>query len=318
MRRFLIKTLLFISFIVFAVFIVILIDRNFSNFKVGDNNKMLVVGHSHSECAFNDSLIDGFVNYSHSGESYFYSYIKMRKIIAQNPQLRTLFIEFSNNQIEKHMDQWIWGYKSMIFRFPRYSAFMGFESYKLLLVNNPKCFKESIFPLVKHNINMIFKGLDYTKVIGGYLYIDRNKTDSIVQSFSSKGVEQGVGQSLTANDVPISEKNLEYLRKLISLSKQHGIEVYFVRSPLHSKYPSFQNEPVFQSILASKFSDIEFLDFSHFSLPNSDFGDLEHLNFKGAKVFSKWFAKLLDKGLLDKDNKQKFIDREMEMRRQGL
>ena len=64
-------------------------------------------------------------------------------------------------------------------------------------------------------------------------------------------------------------------------------------------------------MLKSKFSDTEFLDFSQFQLLNSEFGDLAHLNHKGATKFSIWFNNLLNNGLLEKDNKQKFIDNEM-------
>lgn len=62
------------------------------------------------------------------------------------------------------------------------------------------------------------------------------------------------------------------------------------------------------------FPSIEYLDFSKFPLDNSEFGDLEHLNYKGAKVFSNWFAQLLNKGILEKSNKQELINGEIKAR----
>ncbi|EPR71857.1 hypothetical protein ADIWIN_3150 [Winogradskyella psychrotolerans RS-3] len=53
---------------------------------------------------------------------------------------------------------------------------------------------------------------------------------------------------------------------------------------------------------------MDYLDFSNFPLSNFQYGDLQHLNHKGANVFSEWFATLLQNGLLEKENKQAFIN----------
>ena len=52
----------------------------------------------------------------------------------------------------------------------------------------------------------------------------------------------------------------------------------------------------------------EFLDFKEYPLTNSEFADLVHLNYNGAKIFSIWFNELLEKGILTKENKQQIID----------
>ena len=41
---------------------------------------------------------------------------------------------------------------------------------------------------------------------------------------------------------------------------------------------------------------------------HSEFGDLSHVNFKGAKVFSNFFAELLNEGLLEEKEKGKFVE----------
>ena len=57
--------------------------------------------------------------------------------------------------------------------------------------------------------------------------------------------------------------------------------------------------------------NVEFLDFSKFPLENSEFGDLEHLNYKGAKVFSEWFNTIITKGVLLEYNPRETINREI-------
>ena len=269
---------------------------------------MILVGHSHSECAFNDSLIDGLANFACSGESYFYTYYKTRKLIEQNPQVNTIFIEFTNNQIDRYIDDWIWDNDHMPNRFSKYALFMDKEGYKLLYQKNPSCFKKSLIPTLRNNFIILYKGLKYTDDLGGYRYLDRDKTDSLVAAISDKKISKNIPHER-------SIQNIEYLSKLVKYCENNNVKVFLFRSPLHEKYGGFHNEQVFQNLLSNEFSNLEFLDFAKFSLPNSEFGDLQHLNFKGAKKFSVWFDSLLRNGLLKSTNKQAIIDNEIKERK---
>lgn len=75
---------------------------------------------------------------------------------------------------------------------------------------------------------------------------------------------------------------------------------------MHENYVGFNNENLYKSILESRYGDVEYMDFLRFPLSNSEFGDLAQ-NYKGAKVFSEWFDKVLHNGWLEKVNKQDFI-----------
>ncbi len=58
----------------------------------------------------------------------------------------------------------------------------------------------------------------------------------------------------------------------------------------------------------TKFSAVELLDFVDFPMPNNGFADDAHLNEFGAERYSTFFNYLLENGLLQKINKQKYID----------
>ena len=87
--------------------------------------------------------------------------------------------------------------------------------------------------------------------------------------------------------------------------------VYLVRSPLHPKYEGLGNETLFRRLLNTEFRNAEFLDLKDYPLPDSDYGDLEHVNYRGAKKYSLFFNKLIKQGLLEKTDKQKFINEQM-------
>ena len=55
------------------------------------------------------------------------------------------------------------------------------------------------------------------------------------------------------------------------------------------------DEQKFQSIRKHYFSKIEYIDGIDFPISNEEFGDLEHLNFRGAKKFSIFFNTIVQK-----------------------
>lgn len=309
MRQFIKLTVTFLIVLFTLIFVLIesteyVIDRN-SDFKLNSNPKYLVLGHSHSECAFNDSLIDNFKNLSESGESYFYTYFKAKEVLKQNPSIETVFVEFTNNQINESMNYWIWKEKYMVNRFPKYSPFMNNYDKLVLAQNNLSGYLNSTSLSLKQNFSRLLEqNFSYSKSIGGYRYLVRDKTDSLLNNIKIS----------KEKNILISEINLNYLSKLIRFCEQQGKNVILIRSPQHKKHLGYSNELTYQKIRNNRYSSIEYLDFSNFPLKNSEFGDLEHLNHKGAKIFSIWFDRLLNTGFLKQKNKQATINEEIKTR----
>jgi len=310
MKIFINSTLLFLILLLGLLLILEVGSREVINskieVKIKSKPQILLVGHSHPECAFNDSLINNFKNLAESGESYFYTYFKLQEVLAQNPSINTVFIEYTNNQIIAEMNNWIWDDFHMSYRFPIYAPFMSLEDQGLLLQNNPSGFLNALSYSNKAKITTLLKrDYDYSTKIGGYLYLNRNKTDSLLKSKGKSELDKG---TIAPLDTGISVYNLQYLKKMVELLQQQGKKIYFVRSPLHPKYPGYDNEKEYQQIRVSQFKGIKYLDFSKFPLPNSDYADLEHINYKGAVIFSSWFNSLLQEGLLETVDAQGFIN----------
>jgi len=300
-RIFLRKLLLYLFILVIFLLLSVFLYRHFANFKLKKEASILLLGHSHPECAYNDSLIPNFANMAQSGESYFYTYLKARYLIKQNPTISTVLIELSNNQIHSEMDDWIWSEKFMSYRFPCYAQAMDKEELDFLWQKNPECFMKSIQPLLRRALKSLFTAYAPNSEIGGYLPLRRNKTDSLLKQSATEAIDQKDWQQ-------ISDYNLIYLRKLVDFLLRENKKVILIRSPLHSSYPGYANELNFQNILQQYFPDLEFMDFSKFPLSNQEFGDLEHLNYTGATRYSIWFSNLLESGLIYKENKKCYVD----------
>ena len=87
----------------------------------------------------------------------------------------------------------------------------------------------------------------------------------------------------------ISEVNIEYLHKMVSYCEKKNVKLYLFRSPMHPIMFNIVNEKLFQNIRKEQFGLLPFLDFHDFPLTNDEFGDFDHLNYKGAKKFSEFF-----------------------------
>lgn len=303
------STLFIIIFIIWVIVFSTLINFKINSkvdFKVDPQVKYAFFGHSHPETAYNDSIISYSKNFSKSGESYFYTYNKLKKVLKENRNIKVVFIEFTNNQVNKFMDEWTWGDKHLDNKYLNFEPFIDFSDQVLLLKNSHNHFINTFLKSKKKSVNRLISGNYFfsNKVkFGGYNYLIRDKTDSLVkkvkrlENFKPKGSFER------------SSINIKYLKKSIELCFASGVDVILIRSPLHVKYQGFRNELLYKDILKSEFSDIEYIDFKDFPLKNEEFGDLEHLNFKGAKVFSLWINELINtQDLLDKKNKQNYID----------
>jgi hypothetical protein len=295
MIRFLKRIGLFVFPLLFLVMSVAFVSKKIINskpiFGLSSTTKTLILGHSQAECALNDSLIQGARNLAQGGEAYFYTYQKIRKLLPENPQIQTVFLSFSNNQIEKKMDEWTYDDVHISNYFPKYSGQMDSEDYKLLMQHNPKKVMAGELKALKNNLTFILKNkksyLDNNNW-GGYLYLKRNKIDSLLKGNYKTFIKEETSKE-------ISEINLTYLKKIVSLCKERGIKLVFFRTPIHPKLFDSYDEKSFQNIRTKQFSTQPFLDFHDFKLDNNEYGDFNHLNFKGAKTFSIYFNSKMKK-----------------------
>jgi hypothetical protein len=149
--------------------------------------------------------------------------------------------------------------------------------------------------------NLITENLDYSSKIRWYSSLRQNKVDSILGQLPRENQKLCFSTDLSFN-------NIKYLKLLINYCQDKGTRVFLFRSPLHKKYPLLANEFVYKSVLNSEFNNLEYLDFSKFPLSDSEFGDLQHVNYRGAARFSSWFDQLFKDGLIYKKDKQEFIN----------
>lgn len=270
------------------------VDRLVSNEKyypLQPAKPYLILGHSHPACAYNDSLIDGVQNLSHAMEGYFYTYFKLKTLIQSKQNIKGVFLDFSNDQLNSFGNQRIYGnYLSSLL--PKYSSVIDFKGLIFLFSKKPaetlqslntSLWKKASFCF--HDERNFIKAMDW----GGYTY-----TTHITDGKDEASIKKVNGKAIIEYDQSISETNLEYLRKIIDLCKSNQIQIYLIRTPLFYMPIESTNEELFKSTLQNKFADVPFLDFNAFKLIQNDFADKDHLNTYGSRKISLFFNQLMD------------------------
>jgi len=272
-------------------------------YRVKPTTTALILGHSQTECALNDAMIAHTQNFSMGGEAYIYTYRKMQKLLDENPQVRTLYVSFANNQVEREMDGWTFDDKSLYNFFPRYAYLMEWPDYALLLRHNAAAVMESQAKSFREFLGFMAanrRDCLRDKNWGGYLYLKRQKVDSLLRTDYLKKNRLDYSH--------VSQVNVAYLRKLVADARRRGVDVVLMRMPVHPLLPGLTNEPQYQAIRRKYFSDIPYVDFISFRATPKEQGDFMHLNHFGATRFSALFDSLRKAGAFSRADRQQEVE----------
>jgi hypothetical protein len=271
-----------------SISLVAYVQRNYS-IKLPTETAILVLGNSHPECAIMDDSILGLKNFSRSAEPLFYTNEKLKWLLKWNPQIRKVFVELSENQLESRMYDWIWSAESVqrhvtsLFPFLEWSYHL--EAFKIHHLR----YIESFFLGMKRTITAIF--LEEDKCFFSFLQwggFKSQKGSHINKSQDSVDVISKRQESLNPD-----KDNLDAVYFIHDICAKKEIELAFIRCPYHHSAP--KNFETAYRVFFANHPDFKLLDFRDFNLPDSCFYDSQHLNDKGASIFSAYFKGIIDK-----------------------
>lgn len=289
MKRFFHKLFLFTflisSLIILLSFFIEAKTKSKSKFILNRNINSVFIGHSHPQYAYNDSIIKHSVNLSYSMDSYFHSYIKLKFFIQQNKQLKNIFIEYSNNSIVKLMDNATYGDNTKP-KMIKHMPYLSSSEHLLLFTKNPLTYLSAKIESANYYAKKIIeKQLNMTREFGRF-----EKNSNKLNNSKINKTPCIKPKILTS----FSYLNIYYLIKIKVLAKINKLNFYLIRTPTHQKWNGREYEFYFK-----KFKDIylpneKLIDLVNFKLKNEDFGDLQHLNTKGAIKYSKYIDKTIN------------------------
>lgn len=245
-------------------------------FVLDKNINILILGDSHTKYAFNDKILLNASNFSENGDSYFYSYQKVKQIVKINPQIDTVLLSFSQHNIHKCIeDRWLLNSSHMKSRLKLYLPLFGIDEYFFFTKNEPielslGLFNQVFFPA------LLQKGKNK---FGGYEDLEHDILIDEIEKLKKEEKEE--------YDF-FKESSIEkyYLHKIMDYCTSKNITLILVNPPLHKSIQDKQLE--LYKFYNNYFDSLIFYDFSRIEMEESYFGDVVHLSPSGATYFSEW------------------------------
>lgn len=291
-KHFLVKISAFCSLfllitIITFFFYTLIISQNKSIFKIDKSCNILILGDSHTECALNDSLISFAVNISSSADAYFYSYLKLKKFVENNPQINTIILGFGYHDLGFSLEEWIYGDKFILEKFPKYFCFMNVTEILQVIKFKPRLAPGLVPEIYRAAFKLTIKsilGNNYKQVgFGSYLDLLYNKLKEDIQRLKKEKNRDEIKFNYSPTQV-------KYLLLISDFCKKHNIRLILLSTPIYKNLKeNYKNIKEYYYIFYKKYlSNNTLLDFSNENLSDSSFADCEHLNYLGARDFSKF------------------------------
>jgi len=251
---------------------------------LNENVSAVILGDSHMMWSINDAKIPNLRNIALNAEGYKYSYLKLRRVLEQQPQVKQVYLGAGFHNLSGYYDDYIFGGSFKFFAY-RYLAVLSAEDYVELFTKDPLEFLR----LTKHSIVEGFKpGLKGQCELYGTFPEEKQ-----LQVYDPKSMEKRVQSQFFDGEqlLGTSKSNLHFLKKITDLCEERGVALTLLNTPLHADYTARVPEP-FQELLLNSVTShgVGYYDFSELKLPDAAFlPDGDHLNSLGAQLTSDQF-----------------------------
>lgn len=242
------------------------------------NKEILLLGNSRIQYGINDDSLHNVLNLGLNADNYFFSYLKLKLMKKYNSQINTVYLGYDKTSIFHY-------FKSSEDKFhPFYWDLLDMEDIKFIFNEDRACLSSPL-----HWLKILYPLLSFTEKIdikelgiGGYTYLKRDKLQQAIQNF--KQLEE---------DTEIEQKQILYLDKIIHFCQENNMQLYFLNMPSYPISYNKRNDEKLDSIAITQYPQIKYYDYEFIYLPDSCYGDIYHINYKGANAFTSLFKKTI-------------------------
>ena len=255
---------------------------NFSSKK-----NILALGDSTPGCAINDRIFNRAVNFSSPAESYYYSYLKLNKILETNEYIDTVLLSFSPHNIFDN--NWFASKNHIKHNFCRYYPIMSRSDFRFLLESQPKSIVYALKPIFLQFLKNIFRSVtgDNILQLGGFTSLELDRLMDALQSLKSG---KAIKDYRLPKDFQTTSFEITYMNKIAQLCSEKQVRLILISLPKriellnHRRYGMQE----FQKVYNIEFSQLDYFDFSSLPMEDEMYADLLHLNKKGSSYFSNF------------------------------
>jgi hypothetical protein len=265
--------------------------------------RILVLGDSNAACGINDTVYSVSTNLSAPSDSYFYSYLKLKKAVRSGMEFDTLLLSFAPHNIFDN--PWFTKDDIIYTQFRKYYPLMDFEDLINLTRQNPESVLGATKPIgteCAKNVLLKAKG-DKFLSLGGFEHMTLNSLDLALEKLSK---DEPIPFCRMPKNHELTQNELFYLQKIVEYCAKHDKKLVFINVPKRKELLSYKlyGFDDFYAYYFKEYGQIDFLDFHDLILPERYFGDLTHLNLEGSSYFSELLQTKGIKNLLKEYNRR--------------
>jgi hypothetical protein len=281
MKRFLINITLFAltACLITALAIVgTLAIAHSASFKLPEDKTIVVVGSSHVCDGIDDAIFSRAVNVSLESMPYLIECAIARRFIKNNANIDKVIVAFDTDSVNQTGNLAALG--DLATHIARFFSLLNKNEFHDLLKN--KSFPSAFIKIpLKHarTLFSFFTGhkLTYQDLyLGGHIKREGNHLPDESESIENKA-------SLKIE----TPYQIKYLLSLADLCRQNNVELILLDTPIY-KAEKYTDRTVLNYVYNKYFSDVRYLNFNDFPLPEDAYRDIGHLNSKGAAIFSEF------------------------------
>ncbi len=287
-------------------------------YKLSEEITTVFIGDSHIKGGVIYKMIPNSINVGQAFEPLALSFLKARHIIENNPQVNTLAVGFSYNNLST--------INNFFFNDPRWRGEMFKRSYPIIAYDELEAIKPDWQSLViNYSKNMVVPNIQYIsnlfKKQKQYPFIEKKlsfeiedyKIDSLIRTShevndlpnlalnkARKKLDKITNVHFNYQDSKgLSLSSLEFMRKLVSYTKEKNIELYLVSMPMHEDYlervPSIVKKKYHNTVnRISKNKHVHYIDLSTRINIDHLYRNHDHINALGAVRATEMIAEAMN------------------------
>ena len=240
---------------------------------------ILVMGNSRIQYGFDDHQVPYTWNVGLNADNYNIIYWKLKTLHQYNPQIKKVLIEVDNATLFGYFH----GVEYKLH--PYYWDVMNTEDWLDLIIEDrtillyPFDWMKILFPLKSLISPIAFQDLG----IGSYTCLQRDKLqeDLDIENQTRKKRKESISNKSLVDDF-----QLKYLNKIVEYCHSHNICVEFINMPSYPIESIKHSNLRLSKFVKRTFPNIPFHNYELMELPDSCYGDISHLNYRGANTIA--------------------------------
>lgn len=237
------------------------------------NKTTLVFGNSRIQYGFDDSDMPAVWNVGLNADNYNIIYWKLKMLHRYNKQIKNVILEVDQTFLFNYFEGVEYKLHPYYWDVIDFTDWVNlFEKDRVILMY-PFDWIKILTPIKSLFSTVSFQDLG----VGGYSMLNRDKLKEALMADGDK----------VNGNYNVNELQLEYLNKIIEYCSQNNICIKFVSMPSYPTKGIIEGHKQANQYIKKHYSDIQYLDYELIELVDSCYGDITHLNHRGAKALIK-------------------------------